>query len=65
MNENQFENVKKEIMALWSSVSSDELDRTRGNLKEIANLIHGKYGAAKKAVMQRLGDVYRKYGFSA
>lgn len=75
MNTPQFENasnpeqkwnrVKQEIISLWSSLSADELDKTRGNVKEIANLIHTKYGAAKKAVIQKVTDVYKKYEFSA
>jgi uncharacterized protein YjbJ (UPF0337 family) len=57
----QWDQVKKEIIQLWSSVNADELDRTRGNVKEIANLIHNKYGSAKKAVLQRLTEVFQKY----
>jgi uncharacterized protein YjbJ (UPF0337 family) len=56
-----WEEAKKEILALWTSLNGDELDRTKGNLKEIANLIHNKYGAAKKAVMKQVSDVYKKY----
>lgn len=63
--EQKWSRVKQEIISLWSSVNGDELDRTRGNIKEIANLIHTKYGAAKKAVIQKVTDVYRKYEFTA
>lgn len=61
----QWNEIKSDIITLWSSVNHDELDHTRGNIKEIANLIHNKYGAAKKAVTQQVTAVYQKYQSAA
>lgn len=49
--------VKKKITSLWSEVSDEELERTRGNISAISNLILKKYDVSKQDVANKLVDV--------
>lgn len=51
--------VKGQILNAWGKLTNDDLDKTKGNIAEIAGLIRQHYGEAKEDVSKKLGDMFR------
>lgn len=49
--------VKEKIKSQWGTISDDELERTKGNISAISNIILQKYGESKQEVASKLVDV--------
>lgn len=49
--------VKGEIQKTWSGLDSSELERTRGDVRQISELVQKKYGLRREDVEKRLDEV--------
>lgn len=58
LNENvaagKWQQVKGQIQKSWEKLTDDELEKTKGDMKEITGLIQRKYGEAQDAVTEKL-----------
>lgn len=52
-----WEMVKSKIIRQWSRISNVELERTRGNISAISNLILKKHDVSKKDIAKALVDI--------
>lgn len=46
--------VKDEVTKVWSKVTDDELEKTKGDLGQVTELIQKKYGETKESIRERL-----------
>ena len=53
--------AKGAIINAWGKLTNDELDKTRGNLTEVAGIIQKKYGHAKEEVSKKLDELMGKF----
>lgn len=57
--------VKQEIQNTWSGLSADDLEQTHGDVHEIAELVHDKYGLDTDDAERKLEDVIARCGTAA
>jgi uncharacterized protein YjbJ (UPF0337 family) len=49
--------IKGEIQNIWSKLTHDELERTKGDVEAIGDLIRHHYADSRQDVSQRLNSV--------
>ena len=52
--------IKGEIRNRWGKLTSDELEKTEGNLQAIAGLIQQRYGETKEAAEEKLNKLFSR-----
>ena len=45
----------------WERVSYDELEQTRGNAEQLADIIQQRYGVDKDDAMQQVEEFFNRY----
>jgi uncharacterized protein YjbJ (UPF0337 family) len=53
--------IKGEIQKAWGNLTSDEIEKTKGDLNSIAGLVHQKYGEAHDAVHKKFTEILAPY----
>jgi uncharacterized protein YjbJ (UPF0337 family) len=53
--------MKGEIQKAWGKLTDDELEKTKGDIKEIAGLIQHRYGVAKESFSNKLNDIFKTF----
>lgn len=53
--------IKGEIQKAWGSLTSDEIEKTKGDMKAIAGLLQQKYGFAKDEADSKLNSLYARF----
>ncbi len=51
---NKWQEFKSGIQNIWGPLDNEDLERTRGNTKQIINLIHDRYGETKSGIKKKL-----------
>ena len=59
--EGKWKEVKGEILRTWGELTSDEVDKAKGDLTVLAGRLQKKYGYAKSEVQSRLNEIVKKY----
>lgn len=57
----QWRQMKGEILKAWGELTSDEIDKFKGNIAELAGELQKKYGYAKEEVEARLRDIAARF----
>jgi uncharacterized protein YjbJ (UPF0337 family) len=60
--ETDWKKVKTEIQKKWSQLSSDELEKTHGDVSKISSLVQKRLGLAKNDAETKLDDVIERCG---
>jgi hypothetical protein len=63
--ENDWKKVKTEIQKKWSGLSSEELEKTHGDVSAISRLVQKKFGLEGKDAENKLDEVIKRCGTSA
>ncbi len=61
ISEGKWKDFKGELLNTWGKLTSDDLDRTKGNILSIGGLIQEKYGHAKEEVMAKLSELGERF----
>lgn len=56
--------LKGNIQKAWGNLTSDELEKTEGDLTRIAGILQQKYGMTQEDARKRLNDVIARFGNS-
>ncbi len=64
MQETPWKDIKKDIMTIWSQITADELEQSRGQMMSISGLIEQKYDHQKEEIIQKLTTIFKKFGQS-
>lgn len=48
--------VKGEIRKAWGKLTDDELEKTKGDMAQVAGLVQQKYGETQESVRERIND---------
>ncbi len=62
MLESTWKDIKKDIMTIWSQITADELEQSRGQMMSISRLIEKKYDHEKEEIIEKLKSVFKKFG---
>jgi uncharacterized protein YjbJ (UPF0337 family) len=66
INENvakgKWNEIKGTIQKAWGNLTSDELDKTEGDMTRIAGIIQKKYGIGQEDARKSLNDVIAQFG---
>ena len=69
INENiakgSWKEIKGKIQSAWADLSSDDLEKTKGDLTSISGMIQKKYGMKQEEARQKLNDLVSKIGSRA
>ncbi|XGC79548.1 hypothetical protein ACES2L_09435 [Bdellovibrio bacteriovorus] len=65
ISQNDWTLVKAEIQKTWEGLSADELEQTHGDVHEIAELVHDRYGLDTDDAEKKLEDVIARCGTAA
>jgi uncharacterized protein YjbJ (UPF0337 family) len=52
--------IKGEVQKAWGQLTSDELEKSKGDMKAIAGLIQQKYGDVKEDHRKTLSDIFSR-----
>jgi uncharacterized protein YjbJ (UPF0337 family) len=52
--------AKGALQSMWGKLSSDELEKTKGNIKDITGLIQDKYGHSKEEISAKITEIVDK-----
>jgi hypothetical protein len=67
MNENpvlsQWPAIKIDLQKSWSKLTTDDLDKTNGEINAISALIQKQYGEAQYSFSQRLAEIFESFGY--
>ena len=65
MNENtiagKWLEIKGEVQKAWGKLTSDDLEKTKGDMAAIGGLIQQKYGEAQQGFEKTLSDIYSRF----
>ena len=53
--------IKGDIQKMWGKLTSDELEKTQGDIKAISGLIQQKYGEAQEAYSQKVSAIFARF----
>jgi uncharacterized protein YjbJ (UPF0337 family) len=66
INENiakgKWNELKGNIQKAWGNLTSDELDKTEGDMTRIAGILQQKYGFGQEEARKKLNDVIARFG---
>lgn len=52
--------MKREIQKAWGKLSSEELEKTKGNMSQIGELIKSRYADSGESDSQRLNEIFKR-----
>ena len=65
MNENtvagKWLEIKGEVQKAWGKLTSDDLEKTKGDMKAIGGLIQQKYGEAQEVYGKKLSGIFSSF----
>ncbi len=65
MNENvakgKWLEIKGDVQKAWGKLTDDDLDKAKGDIKKIAEIIQQKYGAAEAEHRKKLSEIFKKH----
>ena len=53
--------IKGEIQKSWGKITNDEIEKTKGDAKQMAGLLQQKYGLAKEEAAEKINKLYSKF----
>ena len=53
--------IKIDIKKSWDKLSDSDLDKTKGDMKEINVLLQKSYGSNQETYSQKLTDIFHKF----
>jgi len=53
--------IKGEVQKSWGKLTDDELEKTKGDVKQIGGLIQQKYGEAQDSYSQKLSSILQRF----
>jgi uncharacterized protein YjbJ (UPF0337 family) len=57
----KWKEIKGEVMKTWGELTSDEVDRTKGNAQSLVGLLQQKFGMAKDEASKHINDLIAKH----
>lgn len=53
--------IKGEVLKAWGNLTSDDLDKTKGDMTAIGGLIQQKYGEAQEVYSGKLKGIFARF----
>lgn len=53
--------IKGEVQKAWGNLTSDEIEKTKGDLKSIAGLVQQKYGENKEQFEKKFSEITHQF----
>ena len=53
--------IKGDIQKSWGKLTDDELEKTKGDFKEIGGLIQQRYGEAQGKANEKLAVIFKRF----
>jgi len=53
--------LKGDIQKAWGKLTDDELEKSKGDMKQISGLIQQKYGKTQSGNEKKLADMFKNY----
>lgn len=50
--------IKGEVQKSWGKLTDDELEKTKGDMKQVSGLIQQRYGAAQQGFEEKLTKIF-------
>ena len=57
----KWKEIKGDVMKTWGELTSDEVDRTHGNVTSLIGLIEQKFGLAKDEASKKINELVGRY----
>lgn len=57
----KWKEIKGEIQKTWGSITGDEIEKTKGDMKAVAGLLQQKYGMAREEADEKVTSLYSKF----
>lgn len=58
---NKWREVKQELLTRWQELNEKDVDRTRGNVQSIVDLLENKVGMAIEDASERFAEIASRY----
>ncbi len=58
---NKWREVKQELLSKWHELTERDVDRTRGNVQSIVDLLENKVGMAIEDASERFSEIASRY----
>ena len=53
--------IKDEVQKIWGKITSDELEKTNGDVTSIAGLVQKRYGDKKEVFEQKFSEIINRF----
>jgi uncharacterized protein YjbJ (UPF0337 family) len=53
--------LKGEVQKAWGKLTSDDLEKTKGDFKAISGLLQQKYGSSEESYKRPLTDIFARF----
>ncbi len=53
--------IKGDLQKAWGTLTDDDLETTKGDLRAISGLIRQKYGEAKEKSRHKLAEIFERF----
>lgn len=53
--------IKGDIQKTWGKITSDELEKTKGDIKAIQGLLQQKYGQTKDSYGEKVSNIFKRF----
>jgi uncharacterized protein YjbJ (UPF0337 family) len=53
--------IKQDIKKAWTHLSENEIEKTKGDIKELQQLIQKKYGDVKEDYNEKLSHIFSRF----
>ena len=53
--------IKGEVLKVWGHLTSDDLEKTKGDITAIGGLIQQKYGEAQESYQSKLSAIFSSF----
>jgi uncharacterized protein YjbJ (UPF0337 family) len=57
----KWKEIKGEVMKTWGELTSDEVERTKGNAKSLIGLLEQKFGMAREEAKKKIDELYHRH----
>ena len=53
--------VKTEVLKNWNKLTSEEVEKSKGDMKAIGTMIQTRYGESQKGYIDKLSVIFKNY----
>jgi len=57
----KWKEIKTDIRAVWKDLTENDLEKTKGDLKQIKQLLRNKYGTAQNSYNEKIDSIFKRF----